>query len=171
MEPLFTNKSTYTKNALRESLLNYQKRQRTIIVILICAVAFISLLQLLLSGEVPTITLLLFLILMYLFAFVFVPIYSANLSYERNFEVFHEEVANTFTFFDDHFVSLTTPSNATIDIHYNQLQRIVETKQYFLLVVSQNLFYIIDKSGFDRVNTLEFIKVLREKAPKAKFQL
>ena len=169
MEPLFTNKCTYTKSTLRESLMNYQKRQRTLIVILIGAVAVISLIQLVLTGEVPTLTLLLFLIVMYLFAFVFVPIISSNLAYKRNNEIFHEEVVNTFSFFEDHFVSLTTPSNATIDIQYSQLKRVVETKQYYLLVMSQNLFYIIDKNGFDRVNTFEFTKFLREKAPKAKF--
>ena len=171
MEPLFTNKCTYTKSTLQEAMLNYQKRQRTFVIIFMIALAVISLLQLILSGEMPNLIFLLLLVLMFVSAFVLIPYFSANLSYKRNNEIFHEEVVNTITFFDDHFISLAMPSNATTDIQYSQLKRVVETKQHYLLVVSQNLFYIIDKSGFDRINSLEFVKVLREKAPKAKFQL
>ena len=171
MEPLFTNKCTYTKEVYRESLLNYNKRKRTISIIIFCLLILIIVMQIILYSSTFEISLALLVIVPSIIAYLVIPLILAGLSYKRSVEIYHEEIVATSEFYDDHFVSTLHPSNATMTVQYDQLKRLVSTKQLYLLGIRYHVFYIINKNGFDKINMLEFEKFLREKAPKAKFQL
>jgi len=96
---------------------------------------------------------------------------KSDMIYKRTIEVYHEEIIATTSFFDDHIVSIAQPSNAMFTIRYDQIKRVISTKQLYLLVIRFQLYFIINKNGFDKINMVEFEPFLREKAPKAKFQL
>lgn len=168
-EPLFTNKCTYTKEVYRDSYLNFNKPKRTLFVIITSFFMLITLLELMLNAATFEINFAFFLLFIGLIVFLFVPLYNSNLSYKRSLEIYHEEIVVSLSFFEDRFVTIAHPSNATFTIQYSQLKRVIATKKLYLLVVHLRLFYIIDKNGFDKINMLEFEQFLHQKAPKAKF--
>jgi len=171
MDPLFSNKCTYTKEVFREALFGYNKRKSTVSIVVLSIVILLTIYQIIFYAGTSDIFLALFLLGLSVLTYVILPIFQANLSYKRTIELHHEPITALTVFFDDHFVSTAQPSNATITVKYDQVKRVISTKQLYLLVIRLQLFYIIDKNGFDKINMLEFEKFLREKAPKAKFQL
>lgn len=171
MEPLFTNKCTYTKEVFREALFGYNKRKSTVSIVVLSIVILLTIYQIIFYAGTSDISLALFLLGLSVLTYVLFPIIQANLSYKRSIEMHHELIKALTTFYEDHFVSTAQPSNATITVKYDQMKRVIATRQLYLIVIRWQLFYIIDKNGFDKINMLEFEKFLREKAPKAKFRL
>jgi len=171
MEPLFANKCIYTKDVFRESLFGYNKRKKALTFIILAFLIIVILIQLLLYSVSSEIYLALFTIVLSALVFIVLPIIQANLSYKRSIELHQEPITALTTFYDDHFVSTAQPSNATITVKYDQVKRVIATKQLYLLVIRLQLFYIIDKNGFEKINMVEFEKFIKENAPKAKFHL
>jgi hypothetical protein len=132
---------------------------------------FVVAVQVILSSATFEISLALLVMVASIIVYLVIPLLLANLSYKRSIEIFHEEIVATSEFYGDNFVSTTHPSNATLSVKYDQVKRVISTKQLYLLVIRFQLYYIINKNGFDKINMLEFEKFMREKAPKAKFQL
>ncbi len=169
IEPLFANKCTYTKDVYRDAYLNFNKPKRTVFLIITSFFMLITLLETILNAATFEMNFAFFLLFIGLIVFLFLPLYNANLSYKRSLEIYHEEIVVLAKFFEDRFVTVARPSNATFTIQYTQLKRVIATKRLYLLVVHLRLFYIIDKNGFDKINMLEFEQFMHQKAPKAKF--
>jgi len=171
MEPLFTNKCTYTKDVILEAYLSYNKRERRIQTPMILICDFFAITMSFIHFEFQLMMLLLVLNVLFFFFVFAIPRIIAHRSYKVNLEVLKERIIGTTEYYDDNFVSIAYPTNAVINIQYGQLKRIISSNNLYLLVIRFQLFFIIDKNGFDKIKMLEFEKFLREKAPKAKFRL
>ena len=173
MEPLFTNKCIYTKKAYLEGLFGFLRKRRIIMsvffIVLIVALSF----QIIEGYSIDTYEVILAIscTLLILYSHVLQPIIHANYSNKRNIELFKQAPVLSYDFFDAHFVSYANPSNSTLTFQYNQIRRIISTKQYYLLIIRYNLYNIVDKNGFDKINMVEFERFIKEKAVKAKVML
>lgn len=168
-EPLFTNKCTHTKDVYRDAYLNFNKPRRTFFIIITSFFLLTTLFEVMLSTTTFEFNFAFFLLFIGLIVYLFIPLYHSNLAYKRSQEIHHEDIVVSSKFFEDRFVTIAHPSNATFTIQYSQLERVIATKRLYLLVVHLRLFYIIDKNGFERISTVEFEQFLHQKAPRAKF--
>lgn len=169
MKPIFSNHCVCTKEAFREVLIHYQlkqvKAQNIIILVSVLVFLYISL-----SNESSTVAF--YFVLLGGFSLFFTaahPIITADKTYNRNLELFQSELESEYDFYEDHFVSTTWPSNTVITVYYDQLKQIISTKNYFLLVIGQQMINFVDKESFANITIPEFETFLREKAPNAKF--
>ena len=171
MEPSFSNTTVYTKKVLKEAFLNQKRRVKIITLIPFALLAVITILLNVLFQDSGTLTYTIFLIFFVPLMYLVFPIWSASITYKRNSELFHEEVVAKTSFFDDQLISVTLPSNAEIKVNYLQIKRIESSRNLYLIHVKHQLFFIIDKNGFEHVNQFEFEKFMREKATKARIIL
>jgi len=171
MEPLFTNKCTFSKKLYREAMLNYNRRTRlfSIVVIILLLVYFLA--ACIIYDIWSDMWFVLGMFILSSTFYIAVPLISANLTYKRNFELYQQEPSSVIEFFEDRMTSTAYPSNAQITTRYDQIKRVISSRQLYLLVIRYHMFHLIDKNGFDKINMLEFERFIREKAPKAKFWL
>ena len=171
MEPLFTNKCTYTKEAILEAYLSYNKRERRIQTPLMLICDFLAITMSFIHFELKLMMFLLIINILFFFFVFAVPRLVAHRSYKVNLEVLKEPIVGTTAYYDDNFVSIAYPTKAEINVQYNQLKRIISSKNLYLLVIRFQLFFIIDKNGFDKINMVEFERFIKEKAVNAKVML
>lgn len=168
MEPLFTNKCSYTKEVILEAYLSYNKRERRILTPIILICDFLGVAMSFIHFEFPLMMLLFILNILFFFFVFAIPRIIAHRIYKVHLEVLKEPIVGTTDYYDDKFVSIAYPTKAELNIQYSQLKRIISSNNLYLLVIRFQLFFIVDKNGFDKINMVEFEKFIEEKAPKAK---
>ena len=171
MEPLFINKCTYTKEAILEAYLGYGKRERRVQTLILLICDFLAITISFIHFEFQIMMLLLILNILFFFFVFALPRIIAHRSYKVNLEVLKEPIVGTTEYYDDKFLSIAYPTKAEINIQYAQLKRVISSKNLYLLVIRFQLFFIIDKNGFDKINMVEFERFIKEKAVNAKVML
>ena len=93
--------------------------------------------------------------------------------YERMNQELHPGITPqvSWHFYADHATAQSNLSEKIERIDYDNVIRVKETKEDFLLFRRMRLFYHLEKAGFNLGEAADFGVFLQEKIPSAKFQL
>jgi hypothetical protein len=163
MEPLFTNKSSWTKQIILEMNRGIASQKWLTIILPICAGLLIILAGIL--TQVYGIC------LFGIFFVIFCPIFMmwnlrhavAN-QYQQLQQLYHTDVETISSFYEDHFKLHHVQNGADTTINYPQIAKVYETKNLFYLMLATRIVFILEKRGFEGVTADEFGSFIRTHA-------
>ena len=169
MEPLFENRFTWSKKALRE--MHYRVFRPWLIGIGVLVALFLLMIVFLsfFSG-MPLREFLsppFFVLIVFYIIFLFLPLYQAAVTNRRLLQLCGSEPDVVVRFYDDHFVDQTKQTGTELNLQYAQIIRIMETGSLLLLKLKGATFILVDKNGFTRGDAASLIEFLhmRTNAP------
>lgn len=97
------------------------------------------------------------------------PKKSAKAVYERNQEQYHSEPQTNIFFYENEMRGRNQQSGTEIQVPYDQVTKVMETRNLFLICIPDKRMVLADKKGFQKGDSREFAAFLREKCSSAKF--
>jgi len=162
MEPLFTNKCTYTKpNLIEASKGTSKSKLRTILfvcigfILIFCGLLTAKYIYCLIGAS--------FSILYPLLLLWAVP-RSATNRYQQLQQLYHGEVETVISFYEDRLAVHYIQGGSDITIAYPQIAKVYETKNLFFLMLSTRIGFILEKQGFEETTADEFGRFIRAHA-------
>ncbi len=170
MEPVYINRFKHSKKAYTEV---YYKATSSIvlsILIFICySVLAFCLYYLLYEAALAVIFEILGLLLA-LYTFFRIRIIADKR--EKTFMELYGKIPEGQTlFFDDHIFSFSETDKSELNIEYQKIKKIKQSKNFFMLYITKKVFIFVDKNNFEKGNCEEFKKFIREKSVNAKIRL
>lgn len=162
MEPLFTNKSKYTKQILIEVGKSTSSRKLPTI-ISICLGLLIFLLGLQTDNYVYCLLGGLFCIF-YPLLLIWAVRYSSVNRYQQLQQLYHGEAESVTSFYEDHLVARYLQGGAEVTVTYPQVAKVFETKNAFFLMLSTRIGFLLEKQGFEGTTAEEFGRFIRARA-------
>lgn len=107
-----------------------------------------------------------------LFAAALVAVYYAKTTlaakkhYKSNMELYGEEAETRIFFYDDCIIGKNMNTGKSVKTTYDKIDRIVETKNLYILNMLGNVSILVDKNGFISDNSPEFVEFMRQKCAK-----
>jgi hypothetical protein len=162
MEPLFTNKSTFTKqNIIEVSQGTSSRKLWTLLFIWIGLLIFLiglmtskyafCLLGILIGILYPTFS-------------RWAVRHSATNRYQQLQQLHHAEIETANSFYEDHFDVHSVQDGADNTVAYSQIAKVYETKNLFFLMLSSRIGFMFEKQGFEGTTADEFGQFIRERA-------
>jgi len=162
MEPLFTNKTTFSRQNMVE--VNLATSSRILRNALFFGMGLLIFLGGLLSGEYV------FCLLGVIFG-IFYPLFSlwavrhsAANKYQQFQELYHSELETVSRFYDDHLDVHNVQDGADITVAYPQIAKVYETRHAFFLMLSTRIGFLLAKQGFEGMAADEFGRFIRARA-------
>lgn len=91
---------------------------------------------------------------------------------EKKFLELYGEIPKGKTlFFEDHLFSVSETDKAELNLDYNKIIKVKQSKNMYLLILKNKLIVFVDKNSFERGTCEEFEKFIKEKAANAKIKL
>lgn len=162
MEPLFTNKSKYTKQNLIEAGRGTSSRKFPTI-FFACMGLLIFFCGLFLGDYVFCLIGVLFCIFYPLFSFWAVR-YSAANRYQQLQQLYHGEAESITSFYEDRLSVHYMQGGSDVTIAYQQIAKVFETKNLFFLMLSTRIGFLLEKRGFEGTTADEFGRFIRVRA-------
>lgn len=162
MEPLFTNKCTYTKPNLIEASRSTSSRKLPTI-FFICMGLIIFLCGLLTGNYIYCLLGALFCIFYPLFSLWAVR-YSAANRYQQLQQLYHGEAESVTSFYEDRLVVHYLQGGSDVTVAYPQVAKVFETKNLFFLMLSTRIGFMLEKQGFEGTTADEFGRFIRARA-------
>lgn len=97
------------------------------------------------------------------------PKKSAKNTYANNQEKYHCEPQTHIFFYESEMKGRNQQSGVEIQVPYDRIVKVMETKNLFLIRIPDKRMVLVDKHGFQRGNSSEFAAFLKEKCTAAKF--
>lgn len=97
------------------------------------------------------------------------PKKSAKTVYERNQEQFQCEPQTHIFFYDSEMRGRNLQTGVEIQVPYDQIVMVMETKHLFLIRIPEKRMVLVDKNGFQRGSSSDFEAFLKEKCTSASF--
>ena len=98
------------------------------------------------------------------------PKKNALTTYEGNQEQYQCEPQNHIFFYGNKMKGRNLQSGVEIQVPYDKVVQVMETKHLFLIRIPEKRILLVDKSGFQRGNADDFRSFLKEKCTTAKFR-
>lgn len=97
------------------------------------------------------------------------PKKSMKTVYEKNQEQYHCEPQTHVFFYENEMRGRNLQTGVEIQVPYDQVVMVMETKNLFLIRIPEKRLVLVDKNGFQRGNASEFAEFLKEKCTAARF--
>jgi hypothetical protein len=163
MEPLFTNKSIYTKANLIEVRKGTSSRKLPTIII-IC-MGLIIIVCGILTTDFTYCLLGVFFSIGYPLFSLWAVRYSAANRYQQYLQLYHGEAESITSFYEDRFVvHYTQGGGSDVTIAYPEVAKVYETKNLFFLMLSTRIGFMLEKQGFAGTTAEEFGPFIRARA-------
>lgn len=174
MEPLFINKLSHTKKIYIEMNKRYSGLSRTLISLLLFAVYFsLGLFMYFYFYEIIS-AVILIAISIALLCYPTARFYIIARKREKQFLELYDGVPECETyFFDDGIKSVSATQNSSdeLNLSYEKIINVKQSKNLYLLILSKKIVVIVDKNRFEKGTCEEFEKFIKEKAVNAKIRL
>jgi hypothetical protein len=162
MEPLFTNKSTYTKpNLIEVSRGTSSRKLRAILCICIGSIIFV--LGLLATDYIYCLLGAL-LCIIYPLLLIWAVRHSATSRYQQLLQLYGGEAESVTGFYEDRLVVHYTKGGSDVTVAYPQIAKVYETKNLFFLMLSTRIGFMLEKRGFIGTTAEEFSGFIRARA-------
>ncbi len=162
MEPLFTNKSTFTKQNIIE--VNRVTSSRKLWTILFICIGLLIFLSGLLSRNYEFCLLGIFIGILYPLFSLWAVRYSAANKYQQFQQLYHSEIEIVNSFYEDHLDVHNVQDGADATVAYQQVAKVYETKNLFFLMLSTRIGFMLEKQGFEGTTADEFGQFIRARA-------
>ncbi|HEX2937395.1 MAG TPA: YcxB family protein [Ruminiclostridium sp.] len=171
MEPLIENKCKHSK----ANLLEMAKGSRSTVHIIICIAIIIycigTAICCILRNCFPGILVSFLLTAFFAFLYLFLPYKNVNKMIKRCYELYHAEVESNLCFFEDYILNVNKQTNGETKTDYNQIIKVSQTKNLYLMNLREQIVILVDKNGFVKGNKDDFKRLIKEKAVHAKIRL
>ncbi len=162
MTPLFTNKSTNTKQNFIEVVRS--TTPHSLLTIIFSFYGLIFFIGGLMSKEYFMCLLgASFVIIFLLFPLRAVRSTATNM-YQQSLQLYNNPVESVTSFYEDRFISHNINNGSDIKIDYPQVAKVYETKNLFFLMLSTRVGFILEKKGFVGMTSDEFSRFIRARA-------
>ena len=94
------------------------------------------------------------------------PQMNAKRAYRRYWETYHAQVQTRNLFFEDAILGINVQGGGEMRITYDQIVKIHETKNLYLLMLPKRMLVMVDKHGFEKGDAAAFVPWLRSRCPK-----
>jgi hypothetical protein len=170
METRFENRCRFSKENLLEMI--WRIRKPATIYLLACSTVLLACSATLFFylNDLPRGFAALFLALFFILYGLFLPRFSVNRQLKQHRELYHTEIVSDIAFYDDYYFSTSEQTKAETKTDYSQIKRVLRTKHLYLLRLSAQIVYLVDKNGFTKGNAADFESFIREKAVRAKIR-
>lgn len=162
MEPLFTNKCSYTKQNLIE-IGNKTSSRKFLTIFFICIGLLIFICGMIIGNYTFCLLGALCCIIYPLYSLLAVR-YSAVRICQQSHQLYSNDVESVSSFYEDHFVVHSIHDNSTNTIAYPQVAKVFETKNLFFLMLSTRIGFMLEKRGFEGTTAEEFGQFIRARA-------
>lgn len=162
---LFENTCAYTQQHLLE--MGRKTTQVFRLVLLIACLLFVALgVWEAIAGVVWRAVVSFVFALVWAYLLVVEPPMNAKRAYKRYWATYHAEVQTRNLFFDDHILGINEQSGGEMRIPYDQIVKIHETPNLYLLMLPKRMLIMVDKNGFQSGAADAFVPWLRKKCPR-----
>ncbi|MEL7609445.1 MAG: YcxB family protein [Bacillota bacterium] len=162
MEPLFTNKCTYTKpNLIEVGRGTSSHKAKTILFI---GIGFIFIVFGLLTTNYIYCLLGTLLCIIYPLFLIWAVRYSATNRYQQLQQLYHGEAESVTSFYEDRLVVRYIHGGSDVTVAYPQVAKVYETKNLFFLMLSTRIGFMLEKQGFEGTTADEFGEFIRARA-------
>ena len=162
MEPLFINKSLYTKQNLIESNKATMSR-KSLIIFILCIELFAIIVGIITSDYLLILGGILFCVF-YLLLSLWAVRHSAVNRYQQLLQLYHGEAESITNFYEDHLDIHYLQGGSDVTIAYTQIAKVFETKTLFFLMLSTRIGFLMEKLGFEGITPDEFGRFIRARA-------
>ena len=170
MEPVFVNFCTLNKKNLADMAKHTRRGARVIVNICSVLLLIIALFEYFVIYDFSTAFFSLFLGAFFFAYIQLLPRISARMTVKRYQVLYHAEIVSELQFFDDHILMQSEQSKEHIELQYEQIKKIIRTKNLYLLQLDAHLVLLADKAGFKNgASCGAFEAFLRQKAIRARF--
>ncbi len=172
MEALFINKCNHTKSNYIEMNKGYSRLSRLsasltlfLLYMILAAVLYFWLYKVFAAIIVA---------LMGVF-FGFYPLLRLHIiasKTEKQYILLYNKIPESLTYFyDDRIKTINLTNNAELELEYNKIVKLKQTKNLYLLILNKKLVVMVDKNSFEKGTSDEFEKFIVSKAINAKNKL
>lgn len=162
MEPLFTNRSSFTKkNIIELRQGTFSRKLWAIFFVFIGLLIFISGL---LSGDYEFCLLGILIDILYFPLSKWIVQQSAANKHQQYQQLFHSEIETINRFYEDHLDVHCLQDGADTTVAYPQIAKVYETKNLFFLMLSSRIGFMLEKQGFEGTTADEFGQFIRGRA-------
>lgn len=95
------------------------------------------------------------------------PMRLANQAAKKNRKQYGSDVTVSLRFFEDGIKAHNQQMETDAEVRYDQIERIVESRHLYLLVLREKMALMVDKEGFTFGAGEKFLPFLREKCSEA----
>jgi len=170
MEPVFVNFCTLNKKNLADMAKHTRRGARVIVNICSVLLLIIALFEYFVVYDFSMAFFSLFLGAFFFAYIQLLPRISARMTVKRYQVLYHAEIVSELQFFDDHILMQSEQSKEHIELQYEQIKKIIRTKNLYLLQLDAHLVLLADKAGFQNgASCGVFETFLRQKAIRARF--
>lgn len=78
---------------------------------------------------------------------------------------------NEIMFYEENIMTTSLTNKAESKLDYSKIKKIKQSKNMYLLILSQGVVLMVKKDGFEKGSCIEFEKFIKEKATNAKIKL
>jgi len=172
MEPVFINKFKHTK----ENYIEMNKKYSAFIIYFLGSLIFIfySVMALIyfFNSYNYIVSVLIALVGVLFSAYPHIRIYIIAKRREKIFFELYGKIPEGQThFFNDHIFSFSETDKAELNIEYEKIKKVKQSKNLYLLILNKKIVIFINKSRFEKGTCEEFEKFIKEKALNAKIKL
>ena len=172
MEPMFINHCAHNKKNLAEMARHTRRGARVIVITCSIILLLIALFEYFVIYDLSTAFFSLFLGAFFFVYVQLLPRISARMTLKRYQVLYHAEVVSELQFFEDHILMQSEQSKEHTELQYEQIKKVIRTKNLYLLQLSAQLVLLADKAGFaNGASCQAFEAFLRQKAIRARFAI
>lgn len=163
MEPLFTNRTIYTKPNLIE--VGKGTSSLKLVTVPFACLGFIAFVCGILTANYIYFLPGAMFCIIYPLLMIWAVRHSATNRYQQLQQLYHGEAEALTSFYEDHLVvHYTQGGGSDVTISYPQIAKVYETKNLFFLMLSTRIGFLFEKQGFDGTTAEEFGKFIRAHA-------
>ena len=172
MEPLFINKIMQSKKNLVEMNKAFSGVKFTMFRIIVSA--FMLLFSAFWYFELQSLTGCIIVALIGI-AYFFIPLiqlhYNTSKHEKRYILLYNRVPQGTTYFYDNNIFSDCEVTKGELNVSYDKIIKIKQSKNLYLLILKEKLVIMVDKKRFEKGNCEDFEKFIKEKAVNAKIKL
>lgn len=170
MEPIYINRFKHSKKSYTE--VYYKATSTTVlsILILICYSILAFCFYYLLYETILAVIFEILGLILALYTFLRIRI-IANKREKTFMELYGRIPEGQTLFFDDHIFSFSETDKSELNIEYQKIKKIKQSKNYYMLYITKKVFVFVDKNNFEKGTCEEFENFIKEKAVNAKIKL
>lgn len=110
-------------------------------------------------------------LLFVLYRLIGTPIRLAAFAARKNREIHGKDVETVNNFYEDHVLAINALTMNKTNIPYEEVKRLLQTKDLFIIGMDKGLVLLLDKNGFEKGSKEEFVNFMKEKCVHAEVNL
>lgn len=107
-----------------------------------------------------------------LYRLLWTPIRLAVFAHRKNREIHNgKDVVTVNNFYDDHVLAINALTKNKTNIKYEDVLKLLETRDTYIMEMERGLVLIMDKNGFKKGTKEDFVEFLKEKCVNAEVKI